>query len=48
MMTIAVGMMIAGGALVWIFGGSMMRIFTDDPDAKKFQSSVEIPFRETT
>ncbi len=26
------GMMIAGGALVWVFGGSMMRVFTDDPD----------------
>ncbi len=26
------GMMVAGGLLVWIFGGSMMRVFTDDPD----------------
>lgn len=26
------GMMIAGGALVWIFGGSIMGIFSKDPD----------------
>jgi putative MATE family efflux protein len=26
------GMMVAGGALVWVFGGSMMRVFTDDPE----------------
>jgi Na+-driven multidrug efflux pump len=24
--------MFAGGALVWVFGGSMMRVFTDDPE----------------
>jgi putative MATE family efflux protein len=26
------GMMIGGGVLVWLFGGTMMRIFTEDPD----------------
>jgi putative MATE family efflux protein len=32
------GMMIAGGALVWAFGGSMMRIFTDDPEVIRYGS----------